>query len=185
MNDIVDPDRALVIKAQQGDKSAYSLLVIKYQNVVAKVLFGYLRDKQEVEDGIQEVFMKVWKTIHTFQGRSKFFTWLYRITINVGLSIKDKNQRRNTNKVDEEKTTSFADFSFDPVADNESARLKVAVHDAIENLPDSIKECIKLREMEFLDYQTIADIQEIPVGTVRSRLSRGRQMLADLLRDWK
>ena len=181
-------DKQLVARVQNGDRDAYDLLVIKYQNRVVKIVNGYVKDSAECFDVAQEVFIKAYKAIGKFRGDSAFYTWLYRIAINTSKNFVT-SQRRKYEVLDadigEEGSQDMSQKSIDN-ASPESLMLKDEIQDVIvktiRNLPDELRTAITLRELEGMSYDEIADVMGCPIGTVRSRLFRAREAIDEKLK---
>jgi len=181
-------DAYLVGRSQEGDARSFELLVVKYQKRIFNVIFRIVKDPVAVEDLAQEAFLNAFKAIKSFKGGSSFYTWLYRIAANVSINYLSKNKKAKF--VDDENLERASLSERAPgqeisperrTLNRESAR---AISKAIETLPDDIKKAVVLREYEGLSYEEIAEIMDCPIGTVRSRIFRGRNILKDLLRDY-
>jgi len=182
-------DQQLVERAQRGDKQAFELLVSKYQRKLARLLSRFIRDATEVEDVTQEAFIKAYRALPTFRGDSAFYTWLYRIGINTAKNYLVALGRRapTTTDFDSDEAENFEDG--DQLRDlntpeNELMSRQVAetVNQTLEELPEELRTAITLREIEGLSYEDIASIMNCPIGTVRSRIFRAREAIADKLR---
>lgn len=182
-------DQVLVERAQQGDKQAFSLLVTKYQRKLARLLSRLIRDPAEVEDVTQEAFIKAYRALPSFRGESAFYTWLYRIGVNTAKNYLVSQGRRapTVTEYDSEEAESFEEG--DQLRDINTPELMLlskqigeTVNGAMEALPDELKTAIMLREIEGLSYEEIAKIMECPIGTVRSRIFRAREAVAEKLR---
>ena len=178
-----DSDQQLVERVQAGDKSAFDLLVRKYQHRVLKLVSRFVSDAAEAEDVAQEAFLKAYRALASFRGDSAFYTWLYRIAINTAKNALVSNRRRPV------------DFDLDlqdPEQYDRHARLKEGdtpegvllteeirnvVERAMEQLPEDLRTAIVLRELEGLSYEEIAEAMDCPVGTVRSRIFRAREAI--------
>jgi len=178
-----DTDQQLVERVQAGDKSAFNLLVLKYQHRVLKLVGRFVNDPTEAEDVAQEAFLKAYRALGTFRGDSAFYTWLYRIAINTAKNALVSSRRRPV------------DFDLDlqdPDQYDRHAKLKEAdtpegvlltdeirevVERALEQLPEDLRTAIVLRELEGLSYEEIAEAMDCPVGTVRSRIFRAREAI--------
>jgi RNA polymerase sigma-70 factor, ECF subfamily len=178
-----DADQQLVRRVQAGDKSAFNLLVLKYQHRVLKLVSRFVSDAAEAEDVAQEAFIKAYRALASFRGDSAFYTWLYRIAINTAKNALVSNRRRPV------------DFDLDlqdPEQYDRHARLKESdtpegvllteeirqvVEHAMEQLPEDLRTAIVLRELEGLSYEEIAEAMDCPVGTVRSRIFRAREAI--------
>jgi RNA polymerase sigma-70 factor, ECF subfamily len=182
-------DQQLVERAQRGDKRAFELLVSKYQRKLARLLSRFIRDTTEVEDVTQEAFIKAYRALPTFRGDSAFYTWLYRIGINTAKNYLVAMGRRapTTTDIDSEEAESFEDGDQlrdlnTPENQMMSRQVAETVNQTLEGLPEELRTAIALREIEGLSYEDIANIMNCPIGTVRSRIFRAREAVAEKLR---
>lgn len=181
-------DQALVERVQGGDKKAFDLLVLKYQQRIMKVLSRYVRDHSEVQDLAQEAFIKAYRALPNFRGDSAFYTWLYRIAINTAKNFVVAQGRRPPND-DIEATeaeqydgeSALKDYAS-PERETLRDEIKETVFKAIDELPEDLKTAITLRELEGMSYEEIADAMDCPIGTVRSRIFRAREAIDTQLR---
>ena len=175
-------DQALVERVQQGDKKAFNLLVSRYQNRVAGLLTRYV-SPNDIPDVVQESFIKAYRSIGAFRGDSAFYTWLYRIAVNTAKNYLTAQGRRPPNEdiLAEEAESYDVGTNLRDVATPEhemlSNELKKIVFDTIKGLQEDLRTAITLREIEGLSYEEIAEIMECPVGTVRSRIFRAREII--------
>ncbi len=182
-------DQQLVERAQRGDKRAFDLLVVKYQRKLARLLSQFIRDAAEVEDVTQETFIKAYRSLSSFRGDSAFYTWLYRIGINAAKNFLVAQKRRASttiNEFDIEVAENFEEGSQlrelnTPENELMSKQIAQTVHQALQALPEELRSAITLREIEGLSYEEIASIMSCPTGTVRSRIFRAREAIADKL----
>ncbi|MFN2361466.1 MAG: RNA polymerase sigma factor RpoE [Marinobacter sp.] len=172
-------DLQLVRKVRHGDRSAFDLLVVKYQSRVASIISRYVYDSQEVMDLTQETFVKAYRAIERFRGDSAFYTWLYRIAVNTAKNFLESRGRRPQGSADAVEAENFDDGAR--LRDNASPekllqrdQLQEALRVAIANLPEELRSAFLLREYDGLSYDDIAGILECPIGTVRSRIFRAR-----------
>ncbi|MCZ6500445.1 MAG: RNA polymerase sigma factor RpoE [Gammaproteobacteria bacterium] len=181
-------DQRLVVKVQKGDKTAFDVLVLKYQHKVIKVIMRYVRDPSEAMDVAQEAFLKAYRAIPRFRGDSAFYTWLYRIAINTAKNHLVAARRRpldydldpqDPDQYDMQGRLSDGDTPEGLVLSEE---IKDTVNRAIQNLPEDLRTAIILREVEGMSYEEIAQTMECPVGTVRSRIFRAREAIDKKLR---
>jgi len=184
-----DVDRQLVERAQRGDKRAFELLVEKYQRKLARLLARFIRDPSEVEDVTQEAFIKAYRALPAFRGESAFYTWLYRIGINTAKNYLMALGRRapTSTEVEADEAEGFEDGEqLRDINTPESVLLSTeiarTVNATIEQLPEELRTAIQLREIEGMSYEDIARIMDCPIGTVRSRIFRAREAIAERLR---
>lgn len=176
-------DQELVTRVQKGDKSAFDLLVRKYQHKIAKLISRYVYDRTEVEDVTQEAFIKAYRAINGFRGESAFYTWLYRIAINTAKNYLVSQGRRLPSTDIESEDAELSDFggSLREVATPESAiltnEIAETVLQALNQLPEDLRTAITLREIDGLSYEEIAAVMDCPIGTVRSRIFRAREAI--------
>lgn len=184
-----DIDQQLVERVQQGDQRAFGLLVDKYQRKLGRLLGRMIRDQAEVEDVVQESFIKAYRALPNFRGDSAFYTWLYRIGINTAKNHLVAMGRRPhvSNDIEIEDAENFEDGDELRTVDTPESELMTkqiaqTVNAAMEALPEELKSAISLREIEGLSYEEIASIMDCPIGTVRSRIFRAREAIAEKLR---
>ncbi|MHB1950675.1 MAG: RNA polymerase sigma factor RpoE [Acidiferrobacteraceae bacterium] len=176
-------DQELVVRVQKGDRSAFDLLVRKYQHKIAKLVSRYVYDRAEVEDVTQEAFIKAYRAIRGFRGESAFYTWLYRIAINSAKNhlVAQGRQVPGSDIDAEEAELVDASGVLREVNTPEHALLTSEIADtvrgAIEALPEDLRTAIVLREIEGLSYDEIAVAMDCPIGTVRSRIFRAREAI--------
>src|SRR5512143_2740604 len=182
-------DQALVERAQKGDKQAFGLLVSKYQRKLGRLLSRLIRDPAEVEDVTQEAFIKAYRALPSFRGDSAFYTWLYRIGVNTAKNYLVSQGRRapTATEFDSEEAESFDEGEQlrdinTPEHVLLSKQIGETVTSAMEALPEELRTAIMLREIEGLSYEEIATIMDCPIGTVRSRIFRAREAVAEKLR---
>lgn len=183
-----DSDQQLVKRVQQGDKRAFDLLVLKYQHRIAGLVSRFMHDSSEVQDVTQEAFIKAYKALPNFRGESQFYTWLYRIAINTAKNYLVARKRRPPGAdVDIDDAMYFEDQSAlkdiaSPERNLMSEQLMAVVNDAIKVLPEDLRTALTLREYDNLSYEEIAEVMECPVGTVRSRIFRAREMVDEKIK---
>jgi RNA polymerase sigma-70 factor (ECF subfamily) len=183
-----DADQLLVERVQQGDKRAFDLLVLKYQHKIISVVHRYMRDPADVNDVVQEAFIKAYRALPNFRGESAFYTWMYRIAINTAKNdLISKGRRPPSSDVDIEDAEYYSgnDNLHDvDTPENNLFRdeLQTAVQNVIQSLPDDLRTAVTLREMDGLSYEEIAEIMECPVGTVRSRIFRAREAIDKIVK---
>lgn len=181
-------DQALVERAQAGDRRAFDLLVLKYQQKIAALIGRYLRDSAEVLDVTQEAFLKAYRALPGFRGESAFYTWIYRIAINTVKNYMVAQSRRPPgDDVDAELAEQIdlgAPLRDGATPEREALSDEIArtVQDALDALPDDLRTAIMFREIDGMSYDEIATAMECPIGTVRSRIFRAREAIDKRLR---
>jgi RNA polymerase sigma-70 factor (ECF subfamily) len=187
---VEEGDLVLVKRVQRGDKTAFDLLVRKYQHKVVKLVLRYVRNPAEAEDIAQEAFIKAYRALPQFRGDSAFYTWMYRIAINTAknsLASRDRSPiAYDLDLNDPEESHSVQTKLQDPDTPEGMAlteEIRQIVNSAIEGLPEELKTAIVLRELDGLSYEEIAAAMECPVGTVRSRIFRAREAIDKRLRE--
>ena len=176
-------DAEIVARVQGGDKSAFNLLVLKYQHKVTKLVARYVRDSAEVQDVTQEAFIKAYRALANFRGDSAFYTWLYRIAINTAKNYLVSQGRRPPNSDIDAETAEVLDGggSLREIATPERNMLRDEIANTVQRavaaLPEDLRTAITLREIDGLSYEDIAQVMDCPVGTVRSRIFRAREAI--------
>jgi RNA polymerase sigma-70 factor (ECF subfamily) len=189
----VDVDAPLVQRVQRGDQKAFEMLVVKYRRRIERLIARMVRDVDLVEDITQETFIRAYKALPQFRGESAFYTWLYRIGVNTakkamvqlkrdpvlteaalgGASDDDEDAPRRENDITDGET---------PESVLATRQIANTVNQAIEALSEDLRQAITLREIEGLSYEEIAELMNCPIGTVRSRIFRARESIAQKLR---
>jgi len=183
-------DSALIEKCRAGDITAFEPLVEKYRQRVWRLAYNVLRDREEAWDVAQEAFIKAYQALPSFRGQSAFYTWLYRIAMNVAAdrarSRAAQGRAFGTERVPEEdweRVITDPNPSEASPADTASRREeRVKIMQALDQLSEDHRRIIMLGDLEGLSYREIAETLEIPMGTVMSRLARGRERLAAVLK---
>ena len=182
-------DQQLVERVQRGDKHAYELLVAKYQRRLSRLISRFVRDPAEVEDVAQEAFIKAYRALPSFRGESAFYTWLYRIGINTAKNylLAAKRRAPTSTPFDTEEAETFEEAGLlqevsTPENELMSKQVVEVVNSSLQHLPDDLRTALTLREIEGLSYEEIADVMNCPIGTVRSRIYRAREAIAENLR---
>lgn len=178
----------LVGELQAGSESAFDWLVTHYNAPVFNLILGMLGDTSDAADATQEVFLKAFKGIRRFRGGSSLKTWLYRIAIREALNNRRwfKRHLQKNVSIDAEPEEGRApleieDESATPFDQLASLEIQGAVHAALAQIPDVFRTAVILRDLEGLSYEEVAEVLECSVGTVKSRILRGRRLLKDLL----
>ena len=168
----------LIHRSQAGDTDAFGELVTKYRAKIYTMLYGMVRNENDAWDLAQESFLQAWRSIHKFEGRSSFYTWLYRLTVNLAID----SLRRKGRCVEVELDAAIPCFLPSPRANYERAEIRALVYAALAQLTPEHRAAIVLKEIEDLQYQEIAEVLNVSVGTVMSRLFYGRKKLQSILR---
>ncbi len=184
-----DVDAELVARVQRGDRHAFDLLVLKYQRKIMRLLSRMIRDPAEIEDVAQEAFIKAYRALPQFRGDSAFYTWLYRIAINTARNWLATNKRHSTQSFAQENAEGETFDESDNLTDNSTPESELAsrqiaqtVNQAIEDLPEALRNAIVMREIDGMSYEDIAQSMNCPIGTVRSRIFRAREAISTRLR---
>lgn len=182
-------DQLLVERVQAGDKQAFDLLVAKYQRRLMRLLSRIVHDPAEAEDVVQETFIKAYRALRRFRGDSAFYTWLYRIGVNTAKNFLVLQARRTptSTETDAEGAEGFEDGEQlrdinTPESVLASKQIVQTVNAAMDALPVDLRTAIALREIEGLSYEEISEIMACPIGTVRSRIFRAREVIAEKLK---
>jgi len=181
-------DLSLVERVQRGDRTAFDVLVLRYQHKVLKLIQRYVHDAHEAEDVAQEAFIKAYRALQSFRGDSAFYTWLYRIAINTAKNALVAGKRRPLDyDLDLQNPEQYAmearlKESETPEGLLLTDEIRDTVNRAIGELPEDLRTAIVLREIDGLSYEEIAAAMDCPVGTVRSRIFRAREAIDRSLR---
>ena len=186
-------DAILVRQCWQGDSAAIERLILKYQNRIYNVILKICADPDDAAELTQDTFVKIIENIENFQGRSSFYTWAFRIAVNLTLNYCRRNVRIGFSSLDAEQVSYNSqpgrflkellsdDSSLDPAVvaqDNELCQILI---ESLKKLDDAQRAVVVLRDIEGMNYNQIANVLDIELGTVRSRLSRGRKKLRQIL----
>ena len=177
-----DIDSELIKKAKKGNHGAFNILMNKYYPRVYASIFSFIKSKEDSEDLSQQTFIKVWQQLDTFRGDSAFFTWVYRIAINLAKNYVSssgyKKQKLNISVEDSEiEINSFKDIELELMHDQSLKNIKFF----IDSMPESLRTAFTMREQEGLSYEEISKITETPIGTVRSRIFRARESILEYI----
>lgn len=182
-------DEQLVTLTQSGDQQAFGLLVEKYQNRLYRVILRIIKNQSLVEDLVQESFIKAYRSISNFRGDSAFYTWLYKIGLNTARNyLSDKKRHPEIDGAveldDLDYLNSVPELLSNESPESELSNKQIAksVNDSIEVLPSDLKLAITLREIDGLSYEQISIIMDCPIGTIRSRIFRARNIISENLK---
>ena len=181
-------DSQMIDKVLAGDTNSFEMMIIKYQRKLYATVINIVKDADLAQDIVQEAFMKSFEKLDTLRNKNQFYPWLKRIAINCAFLTFEKNKRMvdvfSKNSDDEDKGDDFFDRITDgatPEEDLLNDELKKYVRNFVDALPAKLRVVIILREVEDMSYEEIAEMLEIPVGTVRSRLFNARQYIKQRL----
>jgi RNA polymerase sigma-70 factor, ECF subfamily len=190
MVDADTPDAELIQRVLDGDGGAYRPIVERYQSRLYGMVLGMLRDPEEARDIVQNAFIKAYQSLSSFRIESSFYTWLYRIAMNLAIDACRKSKRRRTTGFDEAVASRDEDGGIlemhhvdSPQKALQRKQLQDKIFRALDELSEDQREVILLREVEGLSYKEIADTMGIPEGTVMSRLFYARKRMQALLKD--
>jgi len=178
-----DPESEVIARAQGGDVEAFGRIYHAYAGRVHALCWRIAGNPQRAEDLTQEVFVRAWRNLHAFQGRSRFFTWLYRIAVNTAKNYLESQGRRPPGSDMEIEGAELIE-SGDGLRDQATPERQMltneiasTVHRVLEHLPPDLRTAITLREIEGMSYEEIAEVMDCPIGTVRSRIFRAREAI--------
>lgn len=184
-----EADQQLVERVKKGDKRAFDLLVGKYQHKVLSIVGRFVNDPDEAKDVSQEAFIKAYRALPNFRGESAFYTWIYRIAVNTAKNYLVARGRRppgsDVDVADAEFYEGGAVLHEISTPENQlmTDQLEALVYQALSDLPDDLRTAVTLREFDGLSYEAIAEVMDCPVGTVRSRIFRGREAIDSRIKD--
>ena len=176
----MENDINIIKLVKKGDVRAFDILVVKYQDRLVYSVYKFCNDFELSQDIVQEAFVKAFRNIDKFRGESSFYTWIYRIAINTAKNYFSNKSRGAETYNEDVLDNALSDMSLN--SDNPETLLaaeemKDAVNQAFQNLPDEIRSTLSLREYDGLSYEEIAKVQNCPIGTVRSRIFKGRELI--------
>ena len=181
-----DKDLILVRRAKRGDYKAFDLLVLKYQSRIIGISMKFVKDIHIAEDIAQESFIKAYKSLNSFREESAFYTWLYRIAANTSKNYLTSKRRKKEYSESEVFSSEDANVDIFDIPGGDSPEeilaannLREVIFESLSNLPENIRTAISLREFEGLSYEEISEVLDCPIGTVRSRIFRGREIIQD------
>lgn len=178
-------DQELIAESVSGQTQAFDTLMLRYQDRLYNALTQILRNREDARDVVQEAFVMAWKKLETFRGESGFYSWLFRVAYNVAMS-RQRKKRLPTTSIDHQPTSGAATpvdhhQEAQPSYRIETIERQQLVRTALENLPEEYRTVLVLKEIENFKYEQIAQIVDVPLGTVRSRIHRARGMLKENL----
>jgi len=183
-------DEKLMAKFQSGYEEAFNLLVERYQDRLNNFLYGYTHDRQDSEDLTQETFFRVFRSRHSYKPIAKFSTWMYTIAVNLAKSLYKKQKRMTKvtiHKDPDDSEDQAMQLEDNDILPDDSLHEKMCVDEleqALMELSDDFREVVVLRDLQQLTYDEISDIADLPMGTVKSRINRGRAKLQEKLENY-
>jgi RNA polymerase sigma-70 factor (ECF subfamily) len=183
------PDLELVKRCQEGDVSAFQILVERYQQRAARLAYRYVKNQEDAEDITQDAFIRVFRSIKNFRNESQFYTWFYRILVNLSLDHLRRNKQKETEYQDgvllrSQTAAELQQKKSSPREELWKKQRQMAIAGAIDSLPDDQRTTVVLREIDGLSYEEIAQVTKVPIGTVMSRLYYARRKLQDKLKEY-
>jgi RNA polymerase sigma-70 factor (ECF subfamily) len=179
-------DEDLIENFQNGDLYAFDLIVKRYKNQLLNFVYRFLGNAEEAEDLVQETFLRVYRNRKAYQKVAKFSTWIYTIAGNLAKTELRKRKRRKFFSISDlgynEKDYDISDEAFNPEKDVDGRMKEEIIHREIADLSPKFREVILLRDVQQLSYEEISQIVNIPLGTVKSRVNRGRLKLQEKLK---
>ena len=169
----------LVQRARDGDATAFAEIVVRYQDRIYNLAFRMLGNEADAADAAQEAFVAAWEGMGRFRGESALYTWLYRVAMTKALGLRRRRQARRevSSNAEEVLMETAADCSEAPPEVANAHEREAIVQEAIDALPDDLRSVAVLRDVEGLEYEQIAEVLSIALGTVKSRLHRARLVL--------
>lgn len=181
-------DKNLITRALAGNQEAYKELMHRHRPAIYHIVFKFVREKEATDDLVQETFMKAFAALETYRSEYKFSTWLYRIAANSAIDYL-RRQKIKTLSIDNPIETAdgrseieVADYSYHPERDMEDREKRLSIQEAIDSLPEKYRLVILYRHKEDRSYEEIAEALNIPIGTVKARIFRARELLKKKLR---
>lgn len=185
----VREDYSLIRKALEGEQDSFSRLMQKYRDSVSNIIYKIIHDKEEVDDLLQETFIKAFASLRSFNEQYSFSTWLYKIATNNCIDFLRKKKLktfsidRTINYEEGEATYEIPDYNYEADKHLLDEQRKNVIQDAIQSLPEKYRMVIVLRHQQEKNYDEIAEILNIPIGTVKAHIFRAREMLNKYLKD--
>ncbi len=181
-------DEELIFSFQEGNLNAYNEIVARYKDRLTNFVYRYVGDYDECDDIVQDTFVKVYTSKHLYKEIAKFSTWIYTIAINLSKTKLAKQQKYKTFSIsdvydDENKDFDIADEGFTPDVDANSKFLSKHIQKALDSISENYRELVILRDVDDFSYEEIVEMTGLPMGTVKSRINRGREKLQELLKD--
>jgi RNA polymerase sigma factor (sigma-70 family) len=185
---VKEDDQILIKKALAGNESAYRVLLNRHKEAIYRLILKIVRNQEEAKDLVQETFMKAFGSLSSYKCQYRFTTWLYKIAANSCIDFLRKRRLVSVSldqpleTKDGEVTIELPDWTYNPEADWASRQKSLSIDTAIDSLPKKYREVIVLRHKQDKSYEEIAQILDIPVGTVKARIFRARELLKKKLK---
>jgi RNA polymerase sigma-70 factor (ECF subfamily) len=185
---VKEDDQILIKKALAGDESAYRFLLNRHKEAIYRLIVKIVRNQEEAQDLVQETFMKAFGSLSSYKCQYRFTTWLYKIAANSCIDFLRKRKLVSVSldqpleTKDGEVTVELADWTYNPEADLTSRQKSLSIDAAIDSLPKKYREVITFRHKQDKSYEEIAQILGVPVGTVKARIFRARELLKKKLK---
>jgi len=181
-------DEELIFSFQEGNSEAYSEIVYRYKDKLINFVYRYAGNYDDSEDIVQETLIKVYTSKHLYKEIAKFSTWIYTIAINLAKTKLLKKQKIKTFSLsdtydDDDKDFDIPDSAFTPDVDANAKLLSKHIQAALNKINENYRELVIMRDIEDLSYEEIVEVTGLPMGTVKSRINRGREKLQELLKD--
>lgn len=184
-------EKELLGRIAHGDNSAFDQIIALYQDRIFNTLYRYTGNYDDAKDLCQDTFLNAFKSISSFKEQASFYTWIYRIAINLCISRQRSNVRRPATPMSafskpdsgDDRQFDLPDSEMNPVSTIEQREKNAIIQKAINSLSEDSRQAIILRDINGLSYDEIAEVLELPTGTVRSRIHRGRSELKEILKD--
>lgn len=181
-------DEQLIFNFQDGDNTAYDEIVRRYKDRLTNFIYRYVGNYDDCDDIVQDTFIKVYVSKHLYKEIAKFSTWIYTIAINLAKTKLVKKQKYkifslSSQSEDDEKDFDVPDDAFLPDVDANAKFQNEQIQKALNSIPENYRKLVILRDIEDFSYEEIADMTGLPMGTVKSRINRGREKLQKLLKD--
>jgi len=181
-------DEELIFSFQDGNEKAYTEIVNRYKDKLTNFVYRYVGNYDDSDDIVQDTFVKVYVSKHLYKEVAKFSTWIYTIAINLAKTKIIKKQKYKTFSIsdaydDEDKDFDIPDDSYTPDVDANSKFLSAHIQKALDQISENYRKLVILRDVEDFSYEEIVEMTGLPMGTVKSRINRGREKLQELLKD--
>ena len=188
--EIMQNEFEIISRAKKGDHIAFEQLVTRYEKKVFSLAMSYVNNEQDAYDICQDVFLRVYRFLPNFSGESQFFTWLFRVSVNVCKDFLRQKSKHSELSIEQSETDENyypipGGFTYDPQGELEKIEMQQVIKDAILSLSENYREIIVMRDISGLSYAEISSVLGLELGTVKSRISRARELLQYYLSDFR